>query len=62
MIGTLRMKKATLFTDPPYGLPKEWVTPLRSLNFSRVFIALMTSGELMLLDSLSRPNGIGIIG
>jgi gluconolactonase len=46
------------FTDPPYGLPKNWDDPRRELDFCGVY-RLTPSGELTLLTrELSRPNGI----
>ena len=47
------------FTDPPYGLPKRMDDEGKELDFQGIY-CLMTSGELILLDSISRPNGIGI--
>lgn len=47
------------FTDPPYGLPKGVNDPAKELGFQGVF-CLKTSGELLLIDTLSRPNGIAI--
>ena len=45
------------FTDPPYGLD-DWDP--KELDFQGVY-RLDTSGELtLLIDSLSRPNGIGL--
>ncbi|HET8550129.1 MAG TPA: SMP-30/gluconolactonase/LRE family protein [Bryobacteraceae bacterium] len=46
------------FTDPPYGLPKNWDDPRRELDFCGVY-RLTPKGELTLLTrELSRPNGI----
>ncbi|WP_215224014.1 SMP-30/gluconolactonase/LRE family protein [Echinicola shivajiensis] len=45
------------FTDPPYGLPPEFIG--KELDFQGVY-CLLNSGELLLLDSLSRPNGIAL--
>lgn len=47
------------FTDPPYGLPKRMQDPEKELAFQGVF-CLRTDGQLVLLDTLSRPNGIGL--
>lgn len=45
------------FTDPPYGL-QEGVNDLaKELDFQGVY-CLKTSGELVLMDKLTRPNGI----
>ncbi|WP_236138702.1 SMP-30/gluconolactonase/LRE family protein [Mongoliitalea daihaiensis] len=45
------------FTDPPYGLEFGMEDPTKELTFHGVF-QLKTDGSLLLLDSLSRPNGI----
>jgi gluconolactonase len=45
------------FTDPPYGLPKGMDDPNKELDFQGVYCFLV-SGELVLIDKLSRPNGI----
>ena len=47
------------FTDPPYGLPGQMNDPEKELNFQGVY-CLLSSGELLLIDTLSRPNGIGL--
>jgi gluconolactonase len=46
------------FTDPPYGLEKNWDDPARELDFCGVF-RLSKDGKLTLLTKdLTRPNGI----
>ncbi len=45
------------FTDPPYGLPKQMDDKAKELSFQGVYCLLRT-GELILLDTLTRPNGI----
>jgi gluconolactonase len=46
------------FTDPPYGLEKNWDDPARELDFCGVY-RLGKDGTLTLLTKeLSRPNGI----
>ena len=46
------------FTDPPYGLPKQWDDPRRELDFTGVY-RLTPGGVLTLLTrEMSRPNGI----
>ncbi|MRI02053.1 SMP-30/gluconolactonase/LRE family protein [Kriegella sp. EG-1] len=47
------------FTDPPYGLPKKMDDPAKELDFQGVY-CLLQSGELKLIDKLSRPNGIAL--
>ncbi|MDW3192500.1 MAG: SMP-30/gluconolactonase/LRE family protein [Cytophagales bacterium] len=45
------------FTDPPYGLPGKMEDSRKELSFQGVYCQL-ASGELVLIDSLSRPNGV----
>ena len=46
------------FTDPPYGLPKNWEDPRRELDFCGVY-RLAADGKLTLLTrELTRPNGL----
>lgn len=46
------------FTDPPYGLPKNFDDPRRELDFCGVY-RLSKDGKLTLLTKeMSRPNGI----
>lgn len=46
------------FTDPPYGLEKNWDDPARELDFCGVY-RLAKDGKLTLLTkAMSRPNGI----
>jgi gluconolactonase len=46
------------FTDPPYGLEKNWDDPARELDFCGVY-RLAKDGKLTLLTKdLTRPNGI----
>ena len=46
------------FTDPPYGLPKNWDDPGRELDFCGVY-RLSPSGEITLLTKdMTRPNGL----
>ncbi|WP_373517752.1 SMP-30/gluconolactonase/LRE family protein [Pricia sp.] len=47
------------FTDPPYGLPEQMDDPTKELDFQGVY-CLKKSGELILVDKLSRPNGIAL--
>lgn len=47
------------FTDPPYGLEKNWDDPARELDFCGVY-RLGKDGKLTLLTKeMTRPNGIG---
>lgn len=45
------------FTDPPYGLPLKMDDPSKELDFQGVY-CLLNSGDLILIDKLSKPNGI----
>jgi gluconolactonase len=48
---------AIYFTDPPYGLPKNWDDPKRELDFCGVY--RFQGGEVTLLtQEMTRPNGI----
>ncbi|TNJ46581.1 SMP-30/gluconolactonase/LRE family protein [Tamlana fucoidanivorans] len=47
------------FTDPCYGLPLMEEDPERELDFNGVY-CLLTNGDLILLDKLSKPNGIAL--
>ncbi|MCH6199127.1 SMP-30/gluconolactonase/LRE family protein [Aquiflexum sp. LQ15W] len=45
------------FTDPPYGLEFNVDDPAKELDFQGI-LCLKTDGELLLVDMISRPNGI----
>jgi gluconolactonase len=48
------------FTDPIYGLPKHENDPTRELKFEGVY-KIASDGKLsLLIDSISRPNGIAL--
>jgi gluconolactonase len=48
------------FTDPIYGLPKRENDPSRELKFEGVY-KITAAGKLsLLIDSISRPNGIAL--
>ncbi len=48
------------FTDPPYGLKDQDVDSLKELNFNGVY-RLDSAGTLtLLIDNLTRPNGIAL--
>jgi gluconolactonase len=47
------------FTDPPYGLEKNWDDPARQLDFCGVYRLSKKTGKLQLLTKeMTRPNGI----
>ncbi len=53
-------KNNIYFTDPIYGLPKGAVDPTRELKFEGVY-KISSSGKLsLLIDSITRPNGIAL--
>src|SRR5690348_16730033 len=48
------------FTDPPYGLPKQFEDPTKETPFNGVY--KVSGGKTTLLvDSISRPNGIAFL-
>jgi gluconolactonase len=46
------------FTDPPYGLPKNWDDPRRELDFCGVYRLAVDGKVTLLTKELTRPNGI----
>ena len=53
-------KNNIYFTDPIYGLPKRADDPTRELSFEGVY-KIGSDGKLaLLIDSISRPNGIAL--
>jgi gluconolactonase len=48
------------FTDPPYGLEKNMDDPLKELKFQGVYKIKKSGAVVLLLDSITRPNGIAI--
>jgi gluconolactonase len=54
-------KGELFFTDPPYGLEKGMNDPSKEMPFQGVY-KVKTNGEVVLLiDSLTRPNGIAFL-
>ena len=47
------------FTDPPYGLGKMEQDPLKEIKFQGVYCAFADGKTKVLIDSLTKPNGIG---
>ncbi|MFM7858058.1 MAG: SMP-30/gluconolactonase/LRE family protein [Flammeovirgaceae bacterium] len=47
------------FTDPAYGLEKQMKDPAKQLPFQGVFRITAAGQVKLLVDSLTRPNGIG---
>ncbi len=46
------------FTDPPYGLEKNMKDPKKEIPFQGVYKVKRTGEVVLLLDSITRPNGI----
>ena len=53
-------KGELFFTDPPYGLEKNMDDPLKEIPFQGVYKIKKSGALVLLLDSISRPNGIAI--
>ena len=54
-------KGEVYFTDPPYGLEHGMNDPKKELSFQGVY-KVKTNGEvILLLDSLTRPNGLAFL-
>ncbi|MFM1905130.1 MAG: Gluconolactonase precursor [Planctomycetota bacterium] len=51
---------AIYFTDPPYGLPKNWDDPLRELDVCGVYRLAPDGGLKLVCGTMTRPNGIGL--
>lgn len=49
------------FTDPPYGLEKNVNDPLKEIPFQGVYRLTPDGDVALLLDSLTRPNGIAFL-
>ncbi|AMV17047.1 Gluconolactonase precursor [Planctomyces sp. SH-PL14] len=47
------------FTDPPYGLPKQYDDPRRELDFCGVYRVAKDGKVTLLTKEMTRPNGIG---
>lgn len=49
------------FTDPPYGLEKNMNDPLKEAPYQGVYKVSASGKVTLLLDSLTRPNGIAFL-
>lgn len=51
------------FTDPPYGLPmqKKDAPPVKEISFNGVYKVKKNGEVVLLVDSISRPNGIAFL-
>lgn len=48
------------FTDPPYGLPNQENDTTREIPFQGVYKVTPDGNVILLVDSLTRPNGIAV--
>lgn len=48
------------FTDPPYGLPKYVDDPTKEIPFQGVYKVTPDGNVYLLIDSITRPNGIAL--
>ena len=55
-----RSDGALFFTDPPYGLPERENDPSRELPWHGVYKVSLDGKVSLLVDSITRPNGIGL--
>lgn len=49
------------FTDPPYGLPKQMEDPTKEIQFQGVYVAPAEGTVKLIVDSLTRPNGLAFL-
>lgn len=49
------------FTDPPYGLPKQMEDPTKEISFQGVYKVSKDGTVSLMVDSLTRPNGIAFL-
>ncbi|HYM93171.1 MAG TPA: SMP-30/gluconolactonase/LRE family protein [Chitinophagaceae bacterium] len=49
------------FTDPPYGLENGMIDPKKEIPFQGVYKVKANGEVILLLDSLTRPNGIAFL-
>lgn len=58
--AVLRSNGDIFFTDPPYGLEKNMEDPLKEIPFQGVYKVTPAGQVTLLIDSITRPNGIAI--
>ena len=58
--AVLRSNGDIFFTDPPYGLEKNMEDPSKEIPFQGVYKVTPAGIVTLLIDSLTRPNGIAI--
>lgn len=49
------------FTDPPYGLAKQMEDPEKEIPFQGVYVAPAEGDVNVIVDSLTRPNGLAFL-
>jgi len=49
------------FTDPPYGLPKQDKDPDKEILFNGVYVVPAEGDIKVIVDSLTRPNGLAFL-
>lgn len=49
------------FTDPPYGLPKQMEDGTKEIPFQGVYVTQAEGTVKVLVDSLTRPNGLAFL-
>jgi gluconolactonase len=49
------------FTDPPYGLAKQMEDPEKEIAFQGVYVAPAEGEVKVIVDSLTRPNGLAFL-
>ncbi|HKH61591.1 MAG TPA: SMP-30/gluconolactonase/LRE family protein [Flavitalea sp.] len=58
--AAMRTNGDIFFTDPPYGLEKNMEDPLKEMPFQGVYKVTPSGQVTLLLDSITRPNGIAV--
>jgi gluconolactonase len=54
-------KYSFYFTDPPYGLAKQMEDPEKEIPFQGVYVATAQGEVSVIVDSLTRPNGLAFL-
>src|SRR5688572_4041224 len=58
--ASMRSNGDIFFTDPPYGLEKNMDDPLKEIAFQGVYKVTPAGQVTLLIDSITRPNGIAL--
>jgi gluconolactonase len=58
--AVLRSNGDIFFTDPPYGLEKNMEDPSKEIPFQGVYKVTPAGQVTLLIDSITRPNGIAL--